>query len=80
LADQAAAAGGGPYRIDERLALKIASGEALGVLTRALVAARSEHGIAAGDTAQLHARSALFALVQGQSDAVREAQLAHYTS
>ena len=59
---------------------KLRRAEALGTLTRALVAARSGHGIAAGDTAQLHARSALFVLVQGQSAAVREAQLAHFTA
>ncbi|WP_433528199.1 acyl-CoA dehydrogenase family protein [Micromonospora sp. CA-263727] len=78
LSDEAAAAGGGPYRLDERLALKVATGEALGTLTRALLVARSGHGIASEDTAQLHARSALFLLVQGQSTAVREAQLAHF--
>jgi hypothetical protein len=77
LADDAAAAGGGAYRLDERLALKVSSGETLASLTRALVVARSGHGVTADDTAQLHARSALFVLVQGQSDAVREAQLSH---
>ncbi|MBB2940931.1 alkylation response protein AidB-like acyl-CoA dehydrogenase [Actinoplanes lutulentus] len=80
LADEAAAAGGGSYRIDERLALKVASGEALGTLTRALLAARSGHGISGDDTAQLHARNALFVLVQGQSAAVRSAQLSFYSS
>jgi hypothetical protein len=38
--------------------------------------ARSGRGITLDDTAQLHARSALFLLVQGQSADVREAQLA----
>ena len=78
LADEATAAGGGPYRLEDRLALKVASGEALGVLTRALVVARSGAGVTGDDTAQLHARSALFVLVQGQTAAVREAQLRHF--
>jgi alkylation response protein AidB-like acyl-CoA dehydrogenase len=77
LADEAATAGGGRHRLAERLATKVASGEALATLTRALVVARSGHGIAGDDTAQLHARSALFLLVQGQSADVRRAQLAH---
>jgi Acyl-CoA dehydrogenase, N-terminal domain len=76
LADEAARAGGGPHRLDERLAIKVASGEALASLTRALVVARSGRGLASDDTAQLHARSALFLLVQGQSTDVRRAQLA----
>ncbi len=76
LADEAAAAGGGPHRIEERLATKVASGEALSVITRALIVARSGRGLAGDDTAQLHARSALFVLVQGQTADVREAQLA----
>ena len=77
LSDEAALAGGGPHRIDERLATKVASGEALSTLTRALVVARSGRGLADDDTAQLHARSALFVLVQGQSADVRHAQLAY---
>jgi len=77
LSDEAAAVGGGPHRIDERLATKVASGEALSTLTRALVVARSGRGLADDDTAQLHARSALFVLVQGQSADVRHAQLTH---
>lgn len=76
LADEAKAAGGGPYRLDERLATKVASGEALSTLSRALLIARSGRGLAADDTAQLHARSALFVLVQGQTADVRRAQLA----
>jgi alkylation response protein AidB-like acyl-CoA dehydrogenase len=75
LADEARIAGGGPHRLEERLAVKAASGEALSVLTRALLTARSGHGLGAGDTAQLHARSALFLLVQGQNDNVRRTQL-----
>lgn len=77
LSDEASAAGAGPYRTEDRLAVKVASGEALSTLTRALVIARSGHGIALEDTAQLHARSALFVLVQGQNADVRRAQLAH---
>ncbi|MFF0815066.1 acyl-CoA dehydrogenase [Rhodococcus sp. NPDC003318] len=75
LADETAAAGDGRHRIDERLATKAASGEALTTLTRALVVARAGHGIRLDDTAQLYARSALFVLVQGQTSDVRDAQL-----
>jgi alkylation response protein AidB-like acyl-CoA dehydrogenase len=77
LADEAKAAKDQQHRIDERLAAKVAIGEALATLTRALLAARSGRGLALDDTAQLHARSALFVLVQGQSADVQEAQLAH---
>jgi hypothetical protein len=77
LSDEAAAAGGGPYRLEERLATKVASGEALMALTRALLVARAGRGLSGSDTAQLHARSALFALVQGQNADVRRAQLTH---
>ncbi|WP_092542453.1 hypothetical protein [Actinoplanes derwentensis] len=52
----------------------------MGTLTRALVAARSGRGLATDDIAQLHARSALFLLVQSQSATVRETQLHHYAS
>ncbi|MDL9945060.1 acyl-CoA dehydrogenase family protein [Gordonia sp. ABSL11-1] len=76
LADEAKAAGDGRHRLDERLAVKVASGEALTTITRALLVARSGRGIGSDDTAQLHARSALFVLVQGQSVGVRSAQLA----
>ncbi|MFE3280123.1 acyl-CoA dehydrogenase family protein [Nocardia sp. NPDC059239] len=76
LADEAKAHGGGPHRLDERLATKVASGEALSTLTRALLIARSGRGLGRDDTAQLHARSALFVLVQGHSADVRRAQLA----
>ncbi|MFF0341770.1 acyl-CoA dehydrogenase family protein [Kribbella sp. NPDC004875] len=76
ITDEVAAAGpAAPQRIEERLALKVASGEALATLTRALLVARAGHGLTDDDTAQLHARSALFVLVQGQTAAVREAQL-----
>lgn len=77
LADEAFTKGGGPHRLEERLATKVASGEALSVLTRALLIARSGRGLGTDDTAQLHARSALFLLVQGQTTDVRRAQLAH---
>ncbi|MDR6317592.1 acyl-CoA dehydrogenase family protein [Actinoplanes couchii] len=65
--------------LDLRLRIKIDIGEALGTVTRALVAARSGRGLADDDVAQLHARSALFLLVQGQSAVVREAQLKHFS-
>ncbi|MFC6012038.1 acyl-CoA dehydrogenase family protein [Nocardia lasii] len=76
LADEALAAGGGPHRLDERLATKAASGEALSAISRALLIARSGRGLSRDDTAQLHARSVLFVLVQGQTADVRRAQLA----
>jgi hypothetical protein len=76
LADEAKAAADERHRISERVATKVATGEALGTITRALVVARSGRGISLDDTAQLHARSALFLLVQGQSADVRDAQLA----
>ena len=66
---------GGDHRLAERLRLKAASGEALATLSRALVVARSGHGITTDDTAQLHAASASFVLVQGQTRAVRDTQL-----
>src|SRR5882757_237807 len=76
LADEAKAAADERHRISERVATKVATGEALGTITRALVVTRSGRGISLDDTAQLHARSALFLLVQGQSADVRDAQLA----
>jgi hypothetical protein len=76
LADEAKVAANERHRISERVATKVATGEALGTITRALVVARSGRGISLDDTAQLHARSALFLLVQGQSADVRDAQLA----
>ncbi|WP_067702012.1 acyl-CoA dehydrogenase family protein [Nocardia jejuensis] len=75
LADEAVARGGGTHRLDERLITKAASGEALSIITRALLIARAGRGLAGDDTAQLHARSALFVLVQGQTTDVRRAQL-----
>lgn len=79
LADAAAENGGGRHRLDERLATKAASGAALTTLTRALLVARAGRGLTGDDTAQLHARSAMFVLVQGQSADVRRAQLEELT-
>ncbi|TCJ95587.1 acyl-CoA dehydrogenase family protein [Nocardia alba] len=76
LADETTAAGGGAHRLDQRLATKVASGEALSAISRALLIARSGRGLGDDDTAQLHARSVLFVLVQGQTADVRRAQLA----
>jgi alkylation response protein AidB-like acyl-CoA dehydrogenase len=73
----AAAAGEPPYRLAERLILKVAALEAVAALTRALVVARAGHGLTGDDTAQLHARSGLFVQVQGQSASVRRAHLDH---
>lgn len=77
LADEVMARDDGRHRVDERLAAKVAVGDALANLTRALLVSRSGRGICLDDTAQLHARSALFLLVQGQSSDVRAAQLSH---
>ncbi|MFE7976503.1 acyl-CoA dehydrogenase family protein [Streptomyces shenzhenensis] len=75
-ADEAAAAADHNLHLEERLALKVAAGEAVSTLSRALLIARSGRGLTTDDTAQLHARSALFVLVQGQTAEVRAAQLA----
>lgn len=80
LSDEARAHGGGAYRAEDRLAVKVAVGEALSAITRALLIARSGRGLAGDDTAQLYARTALFLLVQGQSADVRRAQLAELTA
>lgn len=62
--------------VDERVAVKVAIGEALTALTKSLVVVRSGRAIVSEDTAQLHARNALFVLVQGQTTYVKDAQLA----
>jgi alkylation response protein AidB-like acyl-CoA dehydrogenase len=64
-------------RVDERVAIKVAIGEALSSISRSLVLARSGRAIVGDDTAQLHARNVLFVLVQGQTTHVKNAQLAH---
>ncbi len=75
-ADAAAAATSPePLLLEQRLRAKVASGETLATLTRALVVARSGRALGGDDTAQLYARAALFVLVQGQTDAVRRTQL-----
>ncbi|MFE4502003.1 acyl-CoA dehydrogenase family protein [Rhodococcus sp. NPDC056743] len=77
LTDAAKSTGNEKHRIDERLAAKVAMGEALVTLTHALVIARAGRGIVRDNTAQLYARAALFVLVQGQTAEVRDAQLSH---
>ncbi|NRI64195.1 acyl-CoA dehydrogenase [Rhodococcus sp. MS16] len=77
LSDAAKSTGNERHRIDERLAAKVAMGEALVTLTHALVIARAGRGIVRDNTAQLYARTALFVLVQGQTAEVRDAQLSH---
>ncbi|AXG80912.1 acyl-CoA dehydrogenase family protein [Streptomyces paludis] len=76
LADEALGAGDHRHRLRERLAVKVAAGETVSALSRALLVARSGRGLTADNTAQLHARSALFVQVQGQTAEVRSAQLA----
>ncbi|MET0702219.1 MAG: acyl-CoA dehydrogenase, partial [Mycobacterium sp.] len=75
LADDAKAAEQPDHAVDQRLAVKATAAENLATLSQALLVARAGRGIAADDTAQLHARSALFFLVQGQTAGVREVQL-----
>jgi hypothetical protein len=62
-------------RQSEPTEVKVTVLEALGTLSRALLIARAGRGLAGDDTAQLHARSALFLLVQGQNADVRREQL-----
>lgn len=76
LSDEAIEATDRGHRLQERLALKVAAGETVAALSRALLIARSGRGLATDNTAQLHARTALFVLVQGQTPEVRSAQLA----
>jgi hypothetical protein len=66
--------------VDERVAIKVAIGEALSSISRSLVLARSGRAIVGDDTAQLHARNVLFVLVQGQTTHVKDAQLARLAS
>jgi alkylation response protein AidB-like acyl-CoA dehydrogenase len=75
LAEEARAGEQLEHRIDERLGLKAAAADALVGLSEALLITRAGRGLAADDTAQLHARSALFLLVQGQTRSVRDVQL-----
>lgn len=75
LADAVLDGGDPEASLAERLSLKVRAGEALTTLSRALVVARAGRGLPADNTAQLHARSALFLQVQGQTRAVRTAQL-----
>lgn len=79
LSDEAATAGDATHRIDERLALKVTSGESVTTVARALLVARAGRGLAQSDTAQLYARNASFLLVQGQRSDVRDAQLTRLT-
>jgi alkylation response protein AidB-like acyl-CoA dehydrogenase len=76
LTDEALAGTDGDHRLAERLQIKVAATESVAALSQALLIARSGAGLTGGNTAQLHARSALFCSVQGQTDRVRFAQLA----
>jgi len=59
----------------ERHALRAEALETLNLLARGLVVARAGRGIDRRDTAQQHARNALFLLVQAQDTELRAAQL-----
>ncbi|MDR7161914.1 acyl-CoA dehydrogenase family protein [Arthrobacter sp. BE255] len=61
---------------DERLGVRVQTGEALSTLSKALLVARAGRSLERGDSAQYYLRSAHFLLVQAQTDAVRAAQLA----
>lgn len=61
--------------VEERLAVRVETGEALTAITRALWVARAGRSLEHVDTAQYYLRSAHFLLVQAQTDAVRAAQL-----
>ncbi|MFF1831398.1 acyl-CoA dehydrogenase family protein [Paenarthrobacter sp. NPDC058040] len=65
--------------VEERLAVRVETGEALTAITRALWVARAGRSLEHGDTAQYYLRSAHFLLVQAQTDAVRAAQLTALT-
>jgi Acyl-CoA dehydrogenases len=75
-ADETSQTGDYTHRLTERLELKARSGEILSILSRALLISRAGRGLLGTDTAQLHAKSVNFVLVQGQTDAVRTTQLA----
>jgi hypothetical protein len=75
LAEESKRRGAPHHRVEERVAIKVSSTEALATVSQALLIARAGRGLTGDDTAQLHARSALFLLVQGQTAAVRAAQL-----
>ncbi|WP_435131038.1 acyl-CoA dehydrogenase family protein [Actinacidiphila sp. bgisy144] len=75
LADAALDGGDPDASLPARLSLKVRAREALTTLSRALVVARAGRGLPADDTAQLHARAALFLQVQGQTRTERAAQL-----
>ncbi len=63
----------------ERLDVRVETGEAVSALSRALLVARAGRSLERGDTAQYYLRSAHFLLVQAQTDQVRAAQLATLT-
>ncbi|MBP1078431.1 alkylation response protein AidB-like acyl-CoA dehydrogenase [Microbacterium terrae] len=62
-------------RFAERLEVRIASGEALTTLARALLIVRAGRGLEREDSAQYCVRSAHFLLVQAQTESVRAAWL-----
>ncbi|HEY9314441.1 acyl-CoA dehydrogenase family protein [Williamsia sp.] len=77
LSDQAESDPAGPQYFEDRLALKVEVLRSLHEIARALVISRAGSGILGTDTAQLHARSALFLQVQSQNQQSRSAQLAN---
>lgn len=75
LSDRAEANPTGPQYFEERLALKVDTLRSLSDIARALVISRAGSGIVGTDSAQLHARSALFLQIQSQNSQSRGAQL-----
>ncbi|WP_072806167.1 acyl-CoA dehydrogenase family protein [Rhodococcoides yunnanense] len=75
LSDRAEADPEGPQHFEDRLAIKIETLRSLSDIARALVISRAGSGILGTDTAQLHARSALFLQIQSQNSLSQAAQL-----
>lgn len=69
-------AGDASERYEERLDVRVQTGEALSTISKALFVARAGRSLQSNDSAQYYLRSAHFLLVQAQTDAVRSAQLA----
>lgn len=80
LTDENRASGVLGHRAEDRADTKLRALEALDALTDALLTVRAGRGLVADDTAQLHARAALFLRVQSQTRAARSRRLRHLAS